>query len=98
MTKLAIDANAKGMQVLRPESTQKLAISSTAASATAWGTNIRVLRLVSTVGCYYSLDGTATTSDVYLPAESLEFIHVMPGDSLSVITDNAGSIFITEMI
>jgi len=99
MTKLAIDANSKGIQCLRPAATQKVAISGTAASAAAWGSGVRVLRLVSTTDLFYSVVGTATTSSVYLPAGTIEFIHVFSTDGLSAITSGAvGDLFVTEMV
>lgn len=97
MTKLAIDTNAKPIQVVRPTTAQNVAISGTAASATA--VTQRVCRVVSTVDCFYSLIGTATVASTLLPAFSVEFVHTYDGDVFSVITSGAsGSINITEMI
>jgi hypothetical protein len=99
MSKLAIDVNAKPVQVLRPSTVSKVSISGTAASSSAIAANIRVARLVSTVDCYYSVDGTATTSSTYLPANAIEYIHVYEGDTVSTITDGGtGSIFVTSMV
>lgn len=99
MSKLAIDVNAKPVQVLRPSTVSKVSISGTAAASSAIAANIRVARLVSTVDCYYSVDGTATTSSTYLPANAIEYIHVYEGDTVSTITDGGtGSIFVTSMV
>ena len=99
MSKLARDVNTKAIQVLRPSTVSKVSVSGTAASATAIGANIRVARLVATTDCFYSVDGTATTSSSYLPANAIEYIHVYEGDVVSTITEgNTGSIFVTSMV
>lgn len=98
MTKLALDGNAKPIQVLRPESTTVLSVSGTAADSSAITGDVRVIRLVSTVDCFYTLNATATTSDVFLPANSIEYIHIYDRDYVSVITGGtAGSTYVTEM-
>lgn len=99
MSNLAVDGNAKGIQVLRPSTTQKVAISGTAAAATAVSNGVSVVRLISDADCFYSVIGTATTSSVFLPASTIEFISVRVGDVVSTITSGgAGSVYITEMI
>lgn len=98
MSNLAIDGNAKVIQVLRPATTYKVAISGTAASVTAVGAGVNVVRIVADADCFYSLGGTATTSSVFLPFGTIEFISVRPGDVLSVISSGTGSVFVTEMI
>ena len=97
MTKLAIDTNAKPIQVVRPSTAQNVSISGTAASSTA--VTQRVCRIVSTVDCFYSLIGTATTASTLLPAFSVEFVHTFEDDIFSVITSSAsGTINITQMV
>lgn len=98
MSNLAIDGNAKVIQVLRPATTYKVAISGTAASVTAVGAGVNVVRIVADEDCFYSLDGTATTSSTFLPLGTIEFISVRSGDVLSVISSGTGSVFVTEMI
>lgn len=99
MSTLTIDANAKPIQVLRPTTVSKVSISGTAASATAIAAGVRVARLVSTVDCFYSVTGTATTSSNYLPANAVEYIHVYEGDTVSTITSGGtGSIFVSSMV
>lgn len=99
MSNLAIDGNAKVIQVLRPATTYKVAISGTAAAVTAVGAGVNVVRIVSDTDCFYTLTGTATTSSVFLPYSTVENISVRPGDILSVITAGAaGSVYVTEMI
>jgi hypothetical protein len=99
MSKLARDVNTKAIQVLRPSTVSKVSISGTAASSSAIAANIRVARIVSTSDCFYSVEGTATTSSSYLPANAIEYIHVYEGDTVSVITDGTtGSAYITSMV
>lgn len=98
MSKLAVDSNANAMQVLRPGSTEKVSISTSAASATSVSDNVNVFRLVADIDCFYTLEGTATVDDVYLPAKTVEFISVRLGDVLSIIAGDSGSIHITDML
>jgi hypothetical protein len=97
-TKLALDGNAKPIQVLRPSTTTVLNVSGSAVSTSAIAGDVRVIRLASTVDCHYTLNATATTSAVYLPANSVEYIHILDRDYVSVITSGAtGSTYVTEM-
>ena len=97
MANLAKDADAKGIQVLRPTTTEAVAVSGTVATSTAFTQDI--VRVVSNTDCFYSLVGTATTSSVFLPAYVVEFVHTYAGDTLSVITSGAaGTIYLTEMV
>jgi hypothetical protein len=100
MSKLAIDANAKPIQVLRPNSTQLVNIRSTSnTTATGASKGGRVLRLATDIDCFYAIGSTATTSDVYLPAGTVEYIHVFEGDNVSVIRSTAdGTLYVTEMV
>ena len=99
MAKLAIDANSKPIQVLRPTSTViTQAFTGTAASASAISAKCRVVRLVATQDCHYDLEATATTSKTFLPAGVVEYIHVFGGETISVIQNaTGGTLFITEM-
>lgn len=97
-TKLALDGNAKPIQVLRPDTTTVLNVSGTAASTSVITGDVRVIRLVSTVDCHYTLNAAATTSDVYLPANFVEYIHIVDRDYVSVITGGTtGNTYVTEM-
>lgn len=97
MSKLAKDITNASIQVLRPSSTEAVSASGTAASSSAL--TQRVVRIVSTVDVHYSVTGTATTTDCYLPANFVEFIHTYAGDSLSFITSGStGTVYVTEMI
>jgi hypothetical protein len=100
MSTLTIDSNAKPIQVLRPLSTSTRSLSGTAASATAISAASRVARIVATTDCFYNVTTTATVSNsVYLPAGTVEFVHVFAGDTISFITSGAtGTAYISEMV
>jgi hypothetical protein len=100
MSNLAIDGNAKGIQCLRPATTEKLEVATAAAvSFTAVPVGCNVIRLLGETDVNYSLDGTATFSDVPLPNGSIEFISVRPGDVLSVIASTTtGDFYVTVMV
>jgi len=97
-TKLALDGNAKPIQVLRPSTTTTLSVSATAAPTGVITGDVRVIRIVATTGIFYTLNEVATTSKVYLPADSVEYIHIVDRDYISVITSGtSGTAYITEM-
>jgi|TARA_R110002167_G_scaffold1085_2_gene4665 hypothetical protein len=99
MSTLTIDANAKPIQVLRPTSTSKIAISGTSNAANSIATGVRVARIVATVGCFYKIVGPAAVTDAYLPAHTIEYIHVYGGENIAVITEGGtGSAYITDMV
>jgi hypothetical protein len=96
---MAVDANAKPIPVMKPVSTEKLALTTAAASAASRTFTTNVLRIVADVGCFYRLDGTATTSHAYLPVDTVEYIKCETGDTLSVIlASGTGSMYISEMV
>jgi len=97
--KLAHDEKNSIAQAVKPVSTEKLAISGTAASAAAFTqqTNDGVIRIVSDIPCFYAFNATATTSSVYLPAGAIEYVRYNKNDTFSVITaGTSGSIYISE--
>lgn len=88
--------------------TQTIAFDASAAIANVFGPETYQLRLVADSACCYRIgDGaqTATTADMYLPANTIEHVIVSPGQSLSAIkaatnglvTATAGTLWITEM-
>lgn len=85
MTVLAQDANSNPIQAVRPGSTQLVASTGTASSATAVADGVDVVRIIADAAIHYDLDGTATTSSVLLPANTVEYIHVYEGDVISLI-------------
>jgi len=97
MSVLAKDANSYAIQTLRPSGTEAFAVSGSASSSSALSTN--VVRLYSTVDCFFEVTGTATTSSTPLPAGAVEFVRVEDTDVLSVITGGGtGTFYVTEMI
>jgi hypothetical protein len=99
MSTMAIDSNAKPIQVLRPTATEKNAVSGTAVAATAVSEGTRVVRIVSTVDVHYSLLGTATANSTFLPANAIEYVHVFTGDVFSLITSGGtGNVHLTAMV
>jgi hypothetical protein len=88
--------------------TQIIAFDAGTAIANAFGPETYQLRLVADAACCYRIgDGvqTATTADVFLPANTIEHVIVSPGQRLSAIkaasnglvTASAGTLWITEM-
>ena len=99
MSKLAIDANAKPIQCLRPQTTDVVSVTTSSAQSSAVPANCRVLRLVANVDCFYTVaSATATDQDVFLPSGVIEYIHVYEGDRVAVLAATIdGSLYVTEM-
>ena len=88
--------------------TQTIAFDASAAIASAFGPETYQLRLVADSACCYRIgDGaqTATTADPFLPANTIEYVIVSPGQMISAIkaasnglvTATAGTLWVTEM-
>ena len=88
--------------------TQTLAYDASVAVTNAFGPVTWQLRLVANSACCYRVgDGaqTATATDPFLPANTVEFIIVNPGQRISAIkaptnglvTATAGTLWVTEM-
>lgn len=95
-------------QTSRNGTNQAIAYTTAASSpSTAFGTQTRQVRIVSTSACHYVISGspTATTSDPLLPASWVEYRTVTPGQKISairagtggLITATDGTIHVTEM-
>jgi hypothetical protein len=92
----------------RPGVTQTIAYDANSAIANAFGPGTFQLRLASSSACCYRIgDGaqTATTADNFLPANTIEYVIVSPGQRISAIkaatnglvTATAGTLWVTEM-
>jgi len=83
---------------MRPKTAQSVAVSGTAAAASAIGAHIDTVRLFltgATADAYYVLTGTATTSGFHLPKDVPYDITVPEGAVISVIGTD-GALKITE--
>lgn len=92
----------------RVGSTQTVAYDSSVAASNAFGPGIYQLRLVANSACCYRIgDGgqTATISDPYLPANTIEYVTVTPGQRIAalkaatngLVTATAGTLWVTEL-
>ena len=88
--------------------TQTIAYNASVAITNAFGPATWQLRLVADSACCYRIgDGaqTATTADVFLPANTIEYVIVNPGQRIAAIkaatdglvTATAGTLWVTEM-
>lgn len=80
---------------------QNVAYTGTAGTITnAVGLGTMRVRLLSTTDCYIQINKapTATTSDVYLPGLSAEYVIVNPGEKVSALQVSAGgTLNVTEI-
>jgi hypothetical protein len=88
--------------------TQTIAYNASVAITNAFGPETYQLRLVADSACCYRIgDGaqTATTADPLLPANTIEYVIVSPGQRISAIkaatdglvTTTAGTLWVTEL-
>lgn len=85
----------------RPVTSQTAAYTAASAVVTnAFGNGVHVVRLVSTTNCFVAFGSapTATTSDMYLPANQPEYFVVSQGQKVAAIqVDAGGNLHVTEM-
>lgn len=88
--------------------TQTIAYDSSAPITNAFAAGTYQIRLVANSACCYRIgDGaqTATTADSYLPANTIDYVIVSPGQRIAAIkaatnglvTATAGTLWVTEM-
>ena len=78
-------------------SNENVAYTASAAPSAAFANGINAIRIASSTACYYKIGATpvATTSDVYLPANEIEYLIVNQGQKISFIrvsTDGIASV------
>ena len=84
----------------KPITTQTISYTGTSVSTTnVTSAQIEYVRLVSTSGCHVLFDeGTATTSDAYLPADVPEVFKVSRAKKISAVQNTtSGTLFVTEL-
>jgi hypothetical protein len=81
---------------------QSAAYTGTAGTITnAIGTGVQKVRVVVTSAAYIKIGSspTATTADVYLPADSAEYFTCNPGEKVSAIqVSSGGTLHVTEIV
>lgn len=88
--------------------TQTIAYDSSAPITNAFGAGTYQLRLVANSACCYRIgDGaqTATIADTFLPANTIDYVIVSPGQRIAaikaatngIVTATAGTLWVTEM-
>ena len=92
----------------RNGTTQAVAYTGTAAASTnAFGTQTYKIRISANSACHYAI-GTAPVAivtDAFLPANTIEYVTVTPGQKISAIqaataglvTATSGSLWVTEL-
>jgi len=92
----------------RPGVTQIIAFDGSVGAINKFAPGTFQLRLVANSACCYRIgDGaqTATTADAFLPANTVEYVTVTPGQNIAAIkaasnglvTATAGTLWITEL-
>lgn len=84
---------------MHPDGTQKVALSGTSAQSEALSGTTRLVRLCASGACYikFGANPTATSSDMYLPANSPEYFVADGGEKIAALqAESGGNLFITE--
>jgi hypothetical protein len=92
----------------RNGTTQAVAYTGTAAASTnAFGEQTRKVRIAANSACHYVIAKTpvAVVTDAFLPANTIEYVTVNPGEKISAIkaataglvTTTDGSLWVTEL-
>lgn len=79
---------------------QVKAYTTTAAIDNAVGAGTNKVRVVVTSAAYIKIgkDPTATTSDVYMPADSPEYFTIRPGEKIAAVqVSTGGNLHVTEV-
>lgn len=90
-----------GFQAIYPGVSQVKAFTNTSAQATALGKGTSLIRVFATQDCHLAFGtsptAVATGANLFLPANTVEYIGVVPSTKVAVIRDTAnGNLFITE--
>ena len=87
------------MGIRRPGASNSVAASATPASSLPIGPYINVARIAATGSVFYSINGTATTTNsAFLPAAWVDYVKVNPGDTISFVTTGGNvTATVTEM-
>lgn len=84
-----------------------VAYTGTAAASTAFGGQTRMVRIAANSACHYliGVTPTAAVTDTFLPANTIEYVTVNPGEKISavraasegLVTATSGSLWVTEL-
>ena len=83
-----------------PSTTHKLAFTSSSAATSAVGAQTYYVRLITNVACWVTIgkSPTATNTDIYLPAATIEIFKIKPGEKVAAIEDTGGgNLNVTEL-
>ena len=89
------------MNPMKNVKTQTVSVSGTSAATTdAFGDSTTTIRVVSTTDCYLKFGAApvATSSNMLLPANVVEYFAATPGVKLAAIQKTvSGTLYVTEM-
>jgi hypothetical protein len=85
-TRLAVDTNGNSVPCLKLTTTEKLATTEQSTAAT----EDKIIRIVADGDAHiaFGSDPTATTDDIFLPGNQVEYVILEEGDKVSVLGAN----------
>ena len=91
----------KAPTTFRPSTTQTVAVGSTSAASSAFGSQTNEIRIVTTVDAYveFASSPTATSSSLIIPAFTVEYFRVAPASKVAVLRvgSTTGTSRVTEL-
>lgn len=100
MTKLSIGTNGGTIPAVYPGTVQTLSVTGTSAAITNAVTS-DIIRIVCTQDCFivFGTAPTATTSDTFILANSVEYFRISPGEKVAAIrSTTSGTLYVTEAV
>ena len=91
----------KAPTTFKPSTTQTVAVGSTSAASSAFGSQTNEIRIVTTVDAYveFASSPTATSSSLIVPAFTVEYFKVSPSSKVAVLRvgSTTGTSRVTEL-
>jgi len=108
MSRLPVDSAGFAVQIARlyPDANQALAIGATATTSTALNSDIVRVNSDISINILFGEagDGPAATTDARVPADTVEYFQIVPGQLLHVITTTGtdvgqlGTLWVSEIV
>ena len=101
MTKFVTGSDGHKVDLIQHGPTDPVTVTDITALSAVFGASTQLIRVISTNDCHIAIGSApvATTGDPYLPANTVEFIGVKPGERLAAINHTAladGVLYVTE--
>jgi hypothetical protein len=93
------DNESRPLPAIFPGVSQRVAVGGSSTQSAAFGDSTGMIRLAPTTDCYvaFGLNPTATNASLFLPAGSIEYFGVSPGEKIACLqVSSAGFLNVVE--